>query len=144
MKKVSTPKSNSWMTFTVEEQQFALPLMLVEGTVSLPDIVAIPGNRSRFLEGLSYVLGQIVAVIDLRPLANLRYASKSNDAIVVRASGYYYALRVTAYGAIVKKPKVKLRPKRIGSLSSHWFELKGTKIVMLEDLESLIANEICR
>ena len=97
------PSSQTLLTFQVGERWFAVPLATVEGTGSLPSVTAIPGNASRVFLGLSYVLGQIMSVIDIAPLFNLGSRLSAKDLLILKYEGYYYAIIVSVVGEILTR-----------------------------------------
>ncbi|OGY90706.1 MAG: hypothetical protein A3B31_02580 [Candidatus Komeilibacteria bacterium RIFCSPLOWO2_01_FULL_53_11] len=136
------PSSQTLLTFQVGERWFAVPLATVEGTGSLPSVTAIPGNASRVFLGLSYVLGQIMSVIDIAPLFNLGSRLSAKDLLILKYEGYYYAIIVSVVGEILTRPAV--RPVRtVQSDAVLGVNVQKKRRIIVLDVPGLITRHVC-
>ena len=136
------PSPQTLLTFQVGERWFAVPLATVEGTGSLPSITALPGNTSRVFLGLSYVLGQLMSVVDIAPLFNLGSRLPAKDLLILKHEGYYYALIVSVIGEILTRPIVRpVRTMQNDAVLGATVQKKRRVLVL--DVPALITRRVC-
>lgn len=138
----SLKQRSSFLCFEVSGKRCALPLAMVEGVASLPEIVAIPGLNSRVVAGLGYILGQIMTVVDIAPLCNLGRTEHARDVLVVQWQGEYYALKINAVGSVVSGPRLQKSKHPISEVAEFSFKDRDENVTVL-DGAGLIQRYIC-
>ena len=136
------PSSQTLLTFQVGERWFAIPLATVEGTGSLSSVTALPGNTSRVFLGLSYVLGQLMSVVDIAPLFNLGSRLSAKDLLILKYEGYYYAIIVSVVGEILTRPTIRAVRAMQGDAVLGVSVQKKRRIIVL-DVPGLITRHVC-
>lgn len=132
----------SVLTFQTQDQWFGIRLDLVEGVATFPELVAVPGNNSDVYLGLSYVLGQIMPVIDVATIFKLKKLSRVKDVIVLRFNHEYYAIEVSNIGDIISRPMVKKSAKTFKGLATTYAAEKNRKTIII-NIEDLLEQYVC-
>lgn len=132
----------SLITFELSGEWFALPLNIVEGVARLPEVIAVPGNVSRVLCGIAYILGQIMGVIDCLPILNKKPLGQVKDVLVIRINEHYYALKVSQVGSIVTRPAlISTKKSTVQFMKSSFIQEKRTVTVLnVETLSEQLCN----
>lgn len=79
--------TSGWVIFSIDEQRYGLPYVLVKRITRVVNITAVP-NMPVGVLGLINVQGQIILVIDIRQRLGLPpVACKLQDALVIAESG---------------------------------------------------------
>jgi chemotaxis signal transduction protein len=128
--------------FTVNGASYAMRLGSVEGITKQSDVVPVPGNKSRSFLGLSYLMGQLVSIIDIAPLMNTGAARKTGDVLLFRYEKEYYGILIDSVIGVLEKPSAKhLREKQAISRS---YCAHGKIKIYIVDIQKLIVEYICR
>lgn len=73
---------NRFLAFSLEEENFAIPLLSVKEVIAMPEVTSIPYTPPHFL-GIMNLRGQVISVIDLRLKFNMKATSNSETAVII-------------------------------------------------------------
>lgn len=92
-----------YVTFTVADQLFGLPIRAVHDVITIPELTPVPLARPDFA-GLVNMRGRVVTAIDLRSRLGLPCAAArpGRMAIGIEAGGESFGLIVDGIGEIVR------------------------------------------
>jgi chemotaxis signal transduction protein len=138
----SVKKSITLLPFTIQDRWYALPVEQVEGVTPLSPITSIPGNKSRVLLGLGYMLGQLMTVVDSGPSMNLGISRNARQAIITKHAGAYYALIAGQVGQLIVNPKVVAFKRPLVSFTTEYTDYQKKKITLI-DIEKFIEEYLC-
>ncbi len=79
---IKTGDLNRFLAFSLEDENFALPLLAVKEVIAMPEITSIPYTPPHFL-GIMNLRGQVISVIDLRLKFNMKPNGGSETAVVI-------------------------------------------------------------
>jgi len=132
----------SLLTLNVHNLKFGITLSFVEGVTSLPEVISIPGNRSKVCTGIAYILGQILPVVDISPIINKKFIGSTSEVIVIRDDQDFYAIQISSIGPIISRPKIKKSTKLYQGISSKYV-VQGKEKIYIINIESLVNQHIC-
>jgi len=101
------------LTFQLGTERYAIPSGQVNGVVKTGHLTALPGAPS-FVAGLVNVHGQVVTVIDLRPLLQLPTDDVARAVILVSGQGGDVGLLATAIPSIEQVDAQEFAPLPTG------------------------------
>ncbi len=142
IKMATIKKITTLLPFTIQDRWYALPVDQVDGVTALAQITTIPGNRSRSVLGLGYMLGQLMTVVDCAPIMNLGVSRNANQAVIVRHEGAYYAIRVEKVGQLIANPRMADFKKPLLACTLRYTDHQKRKITII-DIPKLITTYIC-
>jgi purine-binding chemotaxis protein CheW len=136
-----------YVTLTVGDQLFGLPIQQVQEVFSATQITGVP-LAPRAVRGLLNLRGRVVTALCLRTLLGLPRAAEGQDdtAIGIENEGEQYALLIDRIGDVIRLPTASLEPNPIHmdaswqSLSRGVHRLEGRILVVLE-LDKLISGD---
>ncbi len=137
--------TGSFLTFLVEERRYALNVALVERVAPAGEVASLPDAHA-FVRGLINVAGNILPVIDIRPLTGLvpREMELTDRFIVIRVRGKLLVLLVDlveGVAALSAHPVTPaLSPEGAGEGGAWTTEaaaLLGDEIVLIQDMDAL-------
>ncbi len=131
------------LPFTINDRWYALPVDQVEGVTRLSQSTSIPGNRSRALVGLGYMLGQLMTVVDCAPIMNIGVSRGAEQVIITRHQGAYYALLAGQIGQIIASPKLVPYKRPLTSCTQYYVDYQKKKITRIE-VARLIEDCLCK
>ncbi len=73
---------NRYLSFTLGEEDYAIPLLSVKEVIAVPEITPIPFSPPHFL-GIMNLRGQVISVIDLRQKFQIKTQKSSETAIII-------------------------------------------------------------
>ena len=134
-----TEESREYVTMTVADQLFGIPVLTVQDVLGPQRITRIPLSPPEIAGALN-LRGRIVTAIDVRRRLNLpaRSADTSSMSVVVDHKGELYSLIVDAVGEVMSLPADSYE-RNPATLDPRWREvsggfsrLKGKLLVVLE------------
>ncbi len=76
--------SNQYVVFSVENEEYGVPILSVQEIISLPNLTRIPGVPD-YIPGIINLRGNIIPLYELRNKFNLTAKELSSDTIVIIA-----------------------------------------------------------
>jgi purine-binding chemotaxis protein CheW len=134
-----TEESREYVTMTVADQLFGIPVLTVQDVLGPQRITRIPLSPPEIAGALN-LRGRIVTAIDVRRRLALpaRSADTSSMSVVVDHKGELYSLIVDAVGEVMSLP-VESYERNPATLDPRWrevsggiYRLKGKLLVVLE------------
>ena len=134
-----TEGSREYVTMTVVDQLFGIPVLTVQDVLGPQRITRIPLSPPEIAGALN-LRGRIVTAIDVRRRLNLpaRAADTSSMSVVVDHKGELYSLIVDAVGEVMSLP-AEAYERNPATLDPRWrevsggiYRLKGKLLVVLE------------
>jgi len=134
-----TEESREYVTMTVADQLFGIPVLTVQDVLGPQRITRIPLSPPEIAGALN-LRGRIVTAIDVRRRLALpaRNADTSSMSVVVDHKGELYSLIVDAVGEVMSLP-VESYERNPATLDPRWrevsggiYRLKGKLLVVLE------------
>ena len=134
-----TDESREYVTMTVADQLFGIPVLTVQDVLGPQRITRIPLAPPEIAGALN-LRGRIVTAIDVRRRLALppRSADTSSMSVVVDHKGELYSLIVDAVGEVMSLP-VESYERNPATLDPRWrevsggiYRLKGKLLVVLE------------
>lgn len=117
-----TDTVNSYLRFSLHNECFAMPLLLVKEVIAYPEITAIPNTPKHFL-GIMNLRGQIISIIDLRDKLNIKNEFNAETTVII------CDLKACTIGIVVdsvdsvlnlKQSEIKDKPEIQGTASSEY------------------------
>jgi purine-binding chemotaxis protein CheW len=81
-KNTNTTDSQRFLAFSLNDEEFAIPLLNVKEVIAMPDITPIPYTPQHFL-GIMNLRGQVISIVDLRVKFKMKKAEKTQETTVV-------------------------------------------------------------
>ena len=134
-----TEESREYVTMTVADQLFGIPVLTVQDVLGPQRITRIPLSPPEIAGALN-LRGRIVTAIDVRRRLHLpaRSADTSSMSVVVDHKGELYSLIVDAVGEVMSLPADSYE-RNPATLDPRWrevsggiYRLKGKLLVVLE------------
>jgi purine-binding chemotaxis protein CheW len=75
-------KPVSYLKFSLHDEHFALPLLMVKEVIALPEVTSIPNTPKYFL-GIMNLRGQIISIVDLRTKLNIQSQFNAETTVVI-------------------------------------------------------------
>lgn len=74
--------SSRYLSFSLGEEQFAIPLLDVKEVIAMPEITPVPSTPTYFL-GIMNLRGQIISVLDLRQKLGIKNNQQSETTVII-------------------------------------------------------------
>ena len=132
------------LTFSLGDEQCAIPLNLVERVEEYRSATGIPGGEASGLAGAVQIQGEVAPVIDLRREMGVVADDKNASFLVVRMDGGVWALTVNRVERVIEIPEADIEPVKtaetdyIGSVGR--VNGKLISILTLEPLKVIAAS----
>ncbi len=81
-KSIEETSGTRYLSFSLGEEDYAIPLLSVKEVIAVPEITPIPFSPSHFL-GIMNLRGQVISVIDLRAKLQIKSQKSSETAIII-------------------------------------------------------------
>ncbi len=113
---------SSYLRFSLHNECFAMPLLLVKEVIAYPEITVIPNTPKHFL-GIMNLRGQIISIIDLRDKLNIKNDFNPETTVII------CDLKACTIGIVVdsvdsvlnlKQSDIKEKPEIQGTVSSEY------------------------
>ena len=133
------------VTFLIEEEEFAVDILNIQGINMMMDITKVP-NSPEFVEGIINLRGQVIPVIDLRKRLNLSQIDFTKDSRIIVVE-----IDDKVVGFIVDKVKEVLRvnsniteppPPMVSGVGSEFITAVAKledRLITLLDLQKLLS-----
>lgn len=142
-----------FVTFSVAEEVFAVPLSPVQEIIRAPDVARLP-LAPRALDGLANLRGRILPVLNLRLIFGLE-ERESDDATraVVIESGQLFGFLVDQVRSVIHvQPHEVVRARQFRSLAHGDYltgviqrqGTQGTELVLVLDLAKVVQDQFAR
>ena len=83
MKKTTTSHElNRYIEFSLGQEDYAIPLLMVREVISVPDTTPIPKSPPHFL-GIMNLRGQVISVVDLRKKLKVEARKDKEEAVII-------------------------------------------------------------
>ena len=82
MKKNSASELNRFIEFSLANEDYAIPLLMVREVISVPDTTPIPKSPPHFL-GIMNLRGQVISVVDLRKKLKVEARQDKEEAVII-------------------------------------------------------------
>jgi purine-binding chemotaxis protein CheW len=82
MKKVNGSELSRFIEFSLGNEDYAIPLLMVREVISVPDTTPIPKSPSHFL-GIMNLRGQVISVVDLRKKMKVEARQDKEEAVII-------------------------------------------------------------
>jgi purine-binding chemotaxis protein CheW len=81
--------SDRYLCFSLENEEFAIPLLSVKEVMGVPELTRIPQTPTHFL-GITNLRGSVISVMDLRAKLGLKSLVNSETTVVILDLGTYF------------------------------------------------------
>ena len=131
--------------FQLDNQQFALPITVVEKVIEIVDIRLLP-NSPKYIFGIINMHGEIISVINLRSLFGLKEKEieLSDQLLIVTTSVFKHAIWVDATDKIIEIDKSKIvhseEIKYGGKYVQGVVKLENG-LVLINDVEKFLSSD---
>ncbi len=75
-------KPVAYLKFSLYDEHFALPLLMVKEVIAMPEVTPIPNTPKYFL-GIMNLRGQIISIVDLRTKLNIHGQFNAETTVVI-------------------------------------------------------------
>ena len=82
MKKTTSAELNRYIEFSLGQEDYAIPLLMVREVISVPDTTPIPKSPTHFL-GIMNLRGQVISVVDLRKKLKVDARKDKEEAVII-------------------------------------------------------------
>ncbi len=139
--------AGSFLIFLVEERHYALNVALVERVALAAEVASLPDAHA-FVRGVINMAGNIVPVVDFRPLTGLapREMELTDHFIVIRVNGRLLVLLVDLVAGVTDLSAHPVTPafSSDGAVEgTSWrteaAALLGDEIVLIQDMDAFAA-----
>jgi purine-binding chemotaxis protein CheW len=103
MSEIQETSGARYLSFSLGNEEYAMPLLSVKEVIGVPDITPIPFTPPHFL-GIMNLRGQVISVIDLRHKLGIKPENSSETAIIICDLG------TTSLGVVVDSINSVLTP----------------------------------
>ena len=113
---------NSYLRFSLHNECFAMPLLLVKEVIAYPEITAIPNTPKHFL-GIMNLRGQIISIIDLRDKLNIKNDFNPETTVIIcDLKSCTIGIVVDSVDSVLnlKQSEIKQTPEIQGPVSSEY------------------------
>jgi purine-binding chemotaxis protein CheW len=100
-----------YLAFSLETEDYAIPLLSVKEVIAMPEITAIPYTPPHFL-GIMNLRGQVISVIDMRLKFGLKPKPNTETAVVIcDFNGISLGVVVDSVNQVLSLTKDQISPK---------------------------------
>ncbi len=113
---------NSYLRFSLHNECFAMPLLLVKEVIAYPEITAIPNTPKHFL-GIMNLRGQIISIIDLRDKLHIKNDFNPETTVIIcDFKACTIGIVVDSVDSVLnlKQSEIKDKPEIPGAVSSEY------------------------
>ncbi len=79
---LTSTDQNRYIEFSLGDEDYAIPLLMVKEVISIPDTTPIPKAPKHFV-GLMNLRGQVISIVDLRTKLNIKPTELETDNAVI-------------------------------------------------------------
>ena len=111
--------ADRFLTFSLGDQSFAIPLLQVKEVIALPDVTPVPQTPPYFV-GIMNLRGQVITVLDLRTKLAIKPSAHAETVVIIcDLSSYNIGIVVDSVNAVIAAMPDQIAPKP---------ELTGSKV----------------
>lgn len=82
MSDASNAMDDRYLSFSLGQEEYAIPLLSVKEVIAIPEITPLPFTPAHFL-GIMNLRGQVISVIDLRQKLGIKPKASNETAIII-------------------------------------------------------------
>jgi purine-binding chemotaxis protein CheW len=75
-------ENTRYLSFTLGEEEFAIPLLYVKEVIAVPEVTPVPFTPAYFL-GIMNLRGQVISVLDLRLKMGIKSNQSAETAVII-------------------------------------------------------------
>lgn len=75
-------KDDRYLSFSLGEEEYAIPLLTVKEVVGVPDITPVPFTPPHF-RGIMNLRGQVISIMDFRTKLGIKPGAESETAVII-------------------------------------------------------------
>ena len=75
-------QGDRFLSFSLGEEEYAIPLLVVKEVIAVPDITPIPFTPPHFL-GIMNLRGQVISIMDFRTKLGIKPKAASETAVII-------------------------------------------------------------
>lgn len=142
--------TNQYVVFSVEDEEYGIPILSVQEIISLPKPTRIPGVPD-YVPGLINLRGSIIPLYVLRSRFNLKEQELNNNSIVIIAQTGKDRLKTVGFivdsvSDVVSIPKENLcdAPEISSSIEMKYIEnigRIGSRMIIIINMENFLSEE---
>jgi purine-binding chemotaxis protein CheW len=135
-------------TFFLHEEEYGLPVRLVQEIIRVTDITQVP-RAPEFIKGVINLRGRIIPVVDLRRKLGLGdvEATRQTRIVVVSLDGRLIGLLVDGASQVLRVPvsSIEAAPEEVVEIDTNF--IRGVaklekRLIILIDLSQILAREL--
>jgi purine-binding chemotaxis protein CheW len=135
-------------TFFLHEEEYGLPVRLVQEIIRVTDITQVP-RAPEFIKGVINLRGRIIPVVDLRRKLGLGdvETTRQTRIVVVSLDGRLIGLLVDGASQVLRVPvsSIEAAPEEVVEIDSNF--IRGVaklekRLIILIDLSQILAREL--
>ncbi|MBY0385094.1 chemotaxis protein CheW [bacterium] len=134
---------NSYLRFSLHNEQYAMPLLLVKEVIAMPEVTTIP-NAPKYFLGIMNLRGQIISILDLRSKLNIVDQFNSETTVIIcNLNSYTLGVVVDTVDSVLNilDSEIKEKPQIHGGKSSDYIIgviNKEEQLILLIDMLSAL------
>lgn len=139
-------KSQRYLSFSLGEEEYAIPLLVVREVIAPPEITPIPFTPPHFL-GIMNLRGQVISVIDFRVKLGIKPGSGQETAVIIcQLSSICLGIIVDSINQVISpspgeiSDKPEIQSSRSSDYITHVFR-KPDALVLLIDISKALGVE---
>ena len=139
----STGPSSRYLSFSLGEESYAVPLLTIKEVIALPQVTAVPETPVYFL-GLINLRGEIIPLIDLRKKLGIKHTNGRENSVIIFDMGTYSLSCVVDSVNSVLSPghdEISPKPHIEGQKNTEYITgvyRKDDSLILLMDLTALL------
>lgn len=133
----------SYLRFSLHNEQYAIPLLLVKEVIAMPEVTTIP-NAPKYFLGIMNLRGQIISILDLRAKLNIVDQFNSETTVIIcNLNSYTLGVVVDTVDSVLNilSSEIKEKPQIHGGQSSDYITgviNKDEELILLIDMLSAL------
>ena len=116
-------ETNRYMEFSLNSEDYAIPLLMVREVISIPETTPIPKAPAHFI-GIMNLRGQVISIIDLRKKLKIQPKENNPDeaVIIVDFNGVHVGVVVDTINKVLEFSQEELQamPELEGQANNHY------------------------
>lgn len=144
---MSAEIEHQYILFSLGEEEYALPIVLVDEIIKIHNLVKVPRSKNYFA-GIMDIRGKVVKMVDLGVKLSIPHSHEQgyDRAIVVKIGGESVGIIVDKVANVALFPPETINPPppSIKGISSRYITGVGKKddrFIILIDIEKILGSE---
>lgn len=136
-------EKNRYLAFSIANEEFAIPLLVVKEVVALPETTRVPHTPTHFL-GIMNLRGQVISIFDMRIKFNMKVENGPETAVIICDFGQLcFGVVVNSVDSVLtlSADEIKAKPDIDGRHNSEYitgiFNVAGRLILLLDIAKAL-------